>query len=71
MLSFDLAAAAGGSKLIATYTVSGYQPDKGFAALAAPVDAVMREQVDSARTLRGDRKGFSANPARRKRRRGM
>ncbi len=39
MLSFDLAEAGGGIKLVVTYTVSGYQPDKGFAPLAAPVES--------------------------------
>jgi len=36
---------AAGTRLLVTYTVSGYQPDKGFAPLAEPVNGVIREQV--------------------------
>ncbi|MEJ1965746.1 MAG: ATPase [Gammaproteobacteria bacterium] len=35
-----------GTRLIVTYVISGYQPDKGFAPLAEPVNGVLREQVD-------------------------
>lgn len=51
MLSFELADAAGSTKLIVTYTVSGYQPDKGFAPLAVPVDSVLKEQVTRLKQL--------------------
>jgi len=37
---------AAGTKLVVTYTVSGYQPDKGFAPLAEPVNGVLKEQVE-------------------------
>jgi hypothetical protein len=37
---------AAGTKLVVTYVVSGYQPDKGFAPLAEPVNAVLKEQVE-------------------------
>jgi hypothetical protein len=45
ILSFDFTAAGAGTKLVTTYTVSGYQPDKGFAPLAGPVESVLKEQL--------------------------
>jgi hypothetical protein len=45
MLSFDLAQADAGARMVVTYTVSGNQPGKGLAPLAAPVDAVLKEQI--------------------------
>jgi hypothetical protein len=35
-----------GTKLVVSYVVSGYQPDKGFAPLAEPVNGVLKEQID-------------------------
>lgn len=43
-MTFSLSAAAGGTKLDVTYAVSGYLP-QGMNTLAAPVDAVLSEQV--------------------------
>ena len=37
---------AAGTRLVVTYVVSGYQPDKGLAPLAEPVNGVLREQVE-------------------------
>jgi hypothetical protein len=37
---------AAGTRLVVTYVVSGYQPDKGFAPLAEPVNGVLKEQVE-------------------------
>ena len=37
---------AAGTRLVVTYTVSGFQPDKGFAPLAEPVNGVLKEQVE-------------------------
>jgi hypothetical protein len=51
LLAFNFAAAdktnpAAGTKLVVTYTVSGFQPDKGLAPLAEPVNGVLKEQVE-------------------------
>jgi hypothetical protein len=40
-----------GTRLVATYTVSGYQPDPGFAPLAEPVNGVLKEQVERLKRL--------------------
>jgi hypothetical protein len=50
LLAFNFTAAdktnpAAGTRLVVTYTVSGFQPDAGFAPLAEPVDGVLTEQV--------------------------
>ena len=50
LLAFNFSAAdkknpAAGTRLVVTYTVSGYQPDPGFAPLAEPVNGVLKEQV--------------------------
>ena len=41
----DKANPAAGTKLVVNYGVSGYQPDKGFEPIAAPVNGVLTEQV--------------------------
>jgi hypothetical protein len=41
----DKANTAAGTKLVVSYVVSGYQPDKGFEPIAAPVNSVLTEQV--------------------------
>ncbi len=51
LLAFDFAAVdktnpSAGTKLVVTYTVSGYPPDEGFAPLAEPVNGVLKEQVE-------------------------
>ena len=51
LLAFNFSAAdktnpAVGTRLVVTYTVSGYQPDPGFAPLAEPVNGVVKEQVE-------------------------
>lgn len=51
LLAFNFSAAdktnpAAGTKLVVTYTVSGFQPDKGLAPLAEPVNGVIQEQVE-------------------------
>ena len=51
LLAFDFGAAdktnaAAGTRLVVTYTVSGFQPDQGFAPLAEPVNGVLKEQVE-------------------------
>ena len=51
MLSFDFTPAdktnaAAGTRLIVTYVVSGFPPEKGFAPLAEPVNSVLKEQVE-------------------------
>jgi hypothetical protein len=51
LLAFDFGAAdkttpSSGTRLVATYTVSGFQPDKGFAPLAEPVNGVLKAQVE-------------------------
>ena len=51
LLAFNFGAAdktnpGAGTKLVVTYTVSGFQPDKGFAPLAEPVNGVIREQAE-------------------------
>ena len=51
MLSFrfepaDKAKPAAGTKLVMTYAVNGYQPDKGLAPMAEPVNGVMKEQLE-------------------------
>lgn len=51
LLAFNFGAAdktnpAAGTKLVVTYTVSGFQPDKGFAPIAEPVNGVLKEQVE-------------------------
>jgi hypothetical protein len=51
LLAFNFGAAdktnpARGTKLVVTYTVSGYQPDAGYAPLAEPVNGVLTEQVE-------------------------
>jgi hypothetical protein len=51
LLAFDFGAAdktnaSAGTHLVVTYVVSGFQPDKGFAPLAVPVDGVLKEQVE-------------------------
>ena len=51
LLAFSFAPAdktnpAAGTRLRVTYTVSGYQPDKGFEPLAEPVNGVIKEQVE-------------------------
>jgi hypothetical protein len=57
VLSFNFAPAdktnpaAAYTRLVVTYTVSGYQPDKGFAPLAEPVNGVLKEQVDRLKRL--------------------
>jgi hypothetical protein len=50
LLAFDFGAAdktnpAAGTRLVVTYTVSGFQPDKGLAPLAEPVNGVLLEQA--------------------------
>jgi len=50
LLAFNFAPAdkanpAAGTKLVVSYVVSGYQPDKGFEPLATPVNGVLAEQV--------------------------
>jgi hypothetical protein len=42
----DKANPAATTRLIVSYTVSGYSPDKGFAPLAEPVNGVLKEQVE-------------------------
>lgn len=37
---------AAGTRLVVSYIVSGYQPDKGLAPLAEPVNGVLTEQVE-------------------------
>jgi hypothetical protein len=56
LLAFNFAAAdktnpAAGTRLVVTYTVSGYQPDPGFAPLAEPVNGVLKEQVERLKRL--------------------
>jgi hypothetical protein len=51
MLSFNFLPAAkdnpaAGTRLVMSYVVSGYQPDKGYAPLAPLVEGVMKEQVE-------------------------
>jgi hypothetical protein len=51
LLAFDFGAMdkanpPAGTRLVMTYTVSGYQPDKGFAPLAEPVNDVLKDQVE-------------------------
>jgi hypothetical protein len=47
LLAFNfLPADKAGTKLVVSYVVSGYQPDKGFAPLAEPVNGVLKEQVE-------------------------
>jgi hypothetical protein len=51
LLAFSFAPAdktnpTAGTRLRVTYTVSGYQPDKGFEPLAEPVNGVIQEQVE-------------------------
>jgi hypothetical protein len=45
-LPADKANVAAGTKLVMSYVVSGYQPDKGLAPLAPLVEGVMKEQLD-------------------------
>jgi len=40
-----------GTRLVVSYVVSGFQPDPGFAALAAPVEGVLKEQVERLKRL--------------------
>jgi len=47
----DKANPAAGTRLVATYTISGYQPDPGFAPLAEPVNGVLKEQVERLKRL--------------------
>ena len=47
----DKASAAAGTKLVVSYVVSGFQPDKGFEPLAAPVNGVLKEQVERLKRL--------------------
>lgn len=47
----DKANPAAGTRLAVTYTVSGYQPDPGFAPLAEPVNGVLEEQVERLKRL--------------------
>ncbi|HEV7715698.1 MAG TPA: hypothetical protein VGO53_08880 [Steroidobacteraceae bacterium] len=42
----DKANPSAGTRLVVSYTVSGYAPDKGFAPLAEPVNGVLKEQVE-------------------------
>jgi hypothetical protein len=56
LLAFDFAPEdktnpAAGTRLRVTYTVSGFQPDKGFAVLAEPVNGVVKEQVERLKRL--------------------
>ena len=51
LLAFSFGAAdktnpSAGTKLVVTYTVSGFQPEKGFEPLAEPVNGVLKEQVE-------------------------
>ncbi len=60
-------------KLVVTYTVSGYQPDKGFAPSPRRSNGVLKEQVTRLKRSRRDRQSHTvALPIPwRKRRRGM
>jgi hypothetical protein len=56
LLAFNFAAInktnpAAGTRLVVTYTVSGFQPDKGLEPLAEPVNGVIQEQVERLKRL--------------------
>jgi hypothetical protein len=56
LLAFDFTPAdktnpAAGTRLRVTYTVSGFQPDEGFAPLAEAVNGVVKEQVERLKRL--------------------